>query len=244
MTISDSDSVTASDSVTPSNADEICHVVAWCRAGSRGILRPMTSRELIRWSRLHERRARKLPALAIPVIAGGLLAAWVGWRSTAGFAAASHAWLAGAVVAYAVAFLRVPFHIYWRADAPLLAQLPIEGRPLFDAALLRCVGAAAATTIAVVIGAAPLVLDPDGPGLAIRHAVFAATLGIAAGLLLPAVTVGAASLVVHGRGDRALRAATALGGAPARARGPGRGAAGFVARGDPRRAARGSRPRS
>ena len=42
-----------------------------------------------------------------------------------------------------VAFMRVPFHIYWRQDASLLAQLPIEGKPLFDAALLRCVRAAA-----------------------------------------------------------------------------------------------------
>src|SRR4051812_19739358 len=116
----------------------------------------MTSRELVRWSRLHERRARTVPALAVPIAAGGLLAAWVWSRSSAGPVAASHAWLGGAIVAYAVAFLRVPFYLYWRADAPLLAQLPIEGRPLFDAALARCLSAAAATTIAVVIGAAPL----------------------------------------------------------------------------------------
>ena len=101
----------------------------------------MTSRELIRWSRLHERRAHTVPALAIPIAAGGLLAAWVWWRSSAGLVAASHAWLAGTIVAYAVAFLRVPFHLYWRADAPLLAQLPIEGRPLFDAALVALPGA-------------------------------------------------------------------------------------------------------
>jgi hypothetical protein len=177
----------------------------------------MTSRELIRWSRLHERRARKLPALAVPALIGGLLAAWVVWRSSAGIAAASHAWLVGAILVYAVAFLRVPFHIYWRADAPLLAQLPIEGRPLFDAALLRCLGAAAATTIAALIGAAPLALEPDGPAVIARHAAFAIALGAAAGLLLPAVTVGAASLVVQGRGERALKTATALGGAPTRA---------------------------
>jgi hypothetical protein len=181
----------------------------------------MTSRELIRWSRLHERRARTVPPLAIPVIAGGLLAAWVGWRAeAAGAASASHAWLAGTIVAYAVAFLRVPFHLYWRADAPLLAQLPIEGRPLFDAALARCLGAAGATTIAAVIGAVPLALDPggvDGVDLMVRHVAFAGALGIAAGLLLPAVTLGAAALVVQGGGAHALRAATALGGAPSRA---------------------------
>jgi hypothetical protein len=174
----------------------------------------MTSLALIRWSRLHERRARSVPALAITVAIGGLLAAWVYWRSGAGITAASHAWLGGALVAYAVAFLRVPFHIYWRADAALLSQLPIEGLPLFDAALVRCVRAAGATTIAVLIGALPLALDDVA--LAVRHAACAGALGLAAGLLLPAVTVGAAALVVQGGGERALRAATSLGGAPAR----------------------------
>jgi hypothetical protein len=177
----------------------------------------MTSRELIRWSRLHERRARTIPALAIPVVAGGLLAAWVWSRASAGVVAASHAWLAGTVVAYAVAFLRVPFHIYWRADAPLLAQLPIEGRPLLDAALARCLRAAEATTLVAVIGLAPLAIGAGGAELAVRHAVFAGALGIAAGLLLPAVTLGAAALVVQGGGERALHAVTALGGAPTRA---------------------------
>jgi hypothetical protein len=47
-----------------------------------------------------------------PLVGGGALAAWVWWRSGAGVMAASHGWLAGAMVAYAVAFMRVPFHIY------------------------------------------------------------------------------------------------------------------------------------
>jgi hypothetical protein len=175
----------------------------------------MNSRALIRWSELHERRARSIPALVAPLAGGGALAAWVGWRSSAGVVAASHAWLAGAMVAYAVAFLRVPFHIYWRADAALLAQLPLEGRPLFDAALVRCLRAALATTAAAVIGIAPIVALPGGGELALRHAAVAVALGAAAGLLLPGVTGGAAALVVHG-GERLVRAATALGGAPAR----------------------------
>jgi hypothetical protein len=177
----------------------------------------MTSRALIRWAELHERRARTTPALVLPLVGGGVLAAWVWWRSSAGIAAASHAWLAGAIVAYAVAFMRVPFHIYWRGDAALLAQLPIEGRPLFDAALVRCLRAAQATTTAAVIGAVPIAMLEGGWPLAARHAAVAAVLGAAAGLLLPGVTVGAAALVVQGGAERALRAATALGGAPARA---------------------------
>ena len=180
----------------------------------------MTSRALIRWSRLHERRSHTLPAFALAAVVGGLLAAWVWWRASAGLVAASHAWLGCALVAYAVTFLRVPFQIYWRADAPLLAQLPIEGRPLFDAALVRCVRAAAETTVAALIGLVPLAVaearDGAGPALVALHAGFAGALGVAAALLLPAVTVGAAALVVEGGGDRVLRTATALGGAPGR----------------------------
>jgi len=179
------------------------------------MLRAMNSRAMIRWSGLHERRARSVPAVVAPLVGGGAIAAWVWWRSTAGVMAASHGWLAGAMVAYAVAFMRVPFHIYWRADAAMLAQLPIEGRPLFDAALVRCLRAALATTAAAVIGVAPLVVLPGGAALALRHAAVAVALGAAAGLLLPGVTVGAAALVVVG-GERLLRAAVALGGAPAR----------------------------
>jgi hypothetical protein len=185
----------------------------------------MTSRQLIRWSRLHERRGRVLPPLATSVAAGAALAAWVYARTSAGPSAASHAWLAGAVIGFAVAALRVPFHIYWRADAPLLAQLPIDGRPLFDAALVRCVRAAAGTLVFALIGALPLALDRAGPGggdgaggiaLFARHAGFGVALGLAAGLLMPAVTMAAAALVVAGGGERVLQAATALGGAPAR----------------------------
>jgi len=186
----------------------------------------MTSRELIRWSRLHERRARSTPAVVVAAGIGGLLAAWVGWQTRAGFAPASHVWEAGALVAFAVAFLRVPFHVYWRSDAPLLAQLPIEGAPLFDAALVRCLRAALGTTLAVWIGAIPLAIQAADLAVAARHAAFAGALGCAAGLLVPAVTVGAAALVVDGGGVRALRAATALGGAPGRApaRPPGQAA--------------------
>jgi hypothetical protein len=182
------------------------------------MLRAMNSRAMIRWSELHERRARSVPGVVAPLVGGVALAAWVAWRSSAGAVAASHAWLAGAIVAYGVAFMRVPFHIYWRPDAALLAQLPIEGRPLLDAALVRCLRAALATTAAAVIGVAPVLVLPGGGELALRHAAVAVVLGAAAGLLLPGVTVGAAALVVHG-GEQLLRAATALGGAPLRAPG-------------------------
>jgi hypothetical protein len=178
----------------------------------------ITSRDLIRWSSLHERRARTggwlASPLAIALLAGAALAAWVAWRDTAGPTAASHAWLAGTLAAFALAFMRVPFHLYWRADAALLAQLPIEGRPLLDAALWRCVRAAAATTLAVVIGAVPLARDSIE--LFARHVAVAAALGLAAALFMPAVAIFAASLVAVGQSERmrALRVAAGIDAAP------------------------------
>ena len=139
----------------------------------------VTSRELHPLVALHERRARTGGVLASPlvlaVLAGGALAGWVAWRSGTDPVAASRAWLAGALAAFALAFMRVPFHLYWRGDAALLAQLPIDGGPLFDAALWRCVRAAATTTLAVAIGALPLarISTELGAALVLRHLAIA-----------------------------------------------------------------------
>jgi hypothetical protein len=200
----------------------------------------VNSRQFIRWSRLHDRRAGKtLRGWIVAILAGLALAAFVYWRAdAAGPIAGSKAWLAGALVAFALAFMRVPFHLYWRQDAALLAQLPIGGGPLFDAAWLRCVLAALSTCVAVAIGALPLaLLDPElvsfatreflptpiaGPSaagmtpiaFALRHFAMTGVLGLLAAFLMPAVATWAASLVSHGRD--ALELATKLGGAPAR----------------------------
>ena len=169
----------------------------------------MTSAELIRWSRLHERRAGASRAIVLAVGLGIAFAMWVGWRQEAAAviaapAASSHAWLAGTLVVFALAFLRVPFLMYWRADASLLAQLPIEGEALFDAALARCIRAALATTAICVIGALPMLAV--APELAARHGALAATLGLGAALLLPAVVVWSASLVATRSGASSARA--------------------------------------
>ena len=177
----------------------------------------MTTRQLLRWMRIHERRQRGLPSLLLGMLAGVPLAAFVYWRSSP--ATASTAWIVAATVAFAFAFLRVPFHLYWRSDAALLAQLPIGGGPLFDAALLRCLRAALATFLACVIAAVPLLLFDaatvreatrqisatpiagEVPALTpvmffLHHVAVAAVLALAAGLLIPGVVVWAASLLV------------------------------------------------
>ncbi|HSN26529.1 MAG TPA: hypothetical protein VLT45_09590 [Kofleriaceae bacterium] len=196
----------------------------------------MRTRQLIHWMRLHERRQRGLPSLVVGAIAGLPLAAFVYWRgATPG--AASTAWLVVATLAYAFAFLRVPFHLYWRGDAALLAQLPIGGGPLFDAALFRCARAALATFAATAIAAVPLaLLDPyavheatrqvsatpfvgDVPALTpltffLHHVAVAGVLALAAGALIPGVVVWAASLLVGGSVADRTSAGTILGAIP------------------------------
>jgi hypothetical protein len=173
----------------------------------------MTSRELIRWQQLAESRGRSLltSTLALAILSGAAIAGWVYWRTDQIDAfAGSNAWFAVALVAFALAFLRVPFHIYWRQDASLLAQLPIEGLALFDAALVRCIRAAASTTLAVAIGALPLARFSGE--LYARHVAVAGALGLAAATLLPAVAVWSAMLVALGqRDDRVQRARAAAG---------------------------------
>jgi hypothetical protein len=174
----------------------------------------MTSRDFIRWSRLHEKRSKSgIPAWLVVLLCAAAFHALVVWRLHNGTAvSASKTWLAGALAAFALAFMRVPFHLYWRPDAALLAQLPIGGGPLFDAALIRCIRAAAATSIVVLAGAAPLVQISDE--LLLRHVAMTAALFALAAGFLPAVATWAASLVA-GSTD-ALEIATAIGGAPVR----------------------------
>jgi HAMP domain-containing protein len=192
----------------------------------------VTTRELWRWTRLHERRARKFPALLTALIAGAAFAGFVAMQPSP--TAASHAWLAAAIVAFALAFMRVPFQLYWRSDASLLAQLPIEGGPLFDVALVRCLRAGALTLVAALIGAIPLALldahaiaeatrqisatpiAGEVPhlsplGFYLHHAAIAGVLALAAGLLIPGVVVWAASLLVEGGGRAAADVAVAVG---------------------------------
>ena len=172
----------------------------------------IAGRDLIRWSTLHERRASSVATRPLAIVAGlgAAFAGWVAWRGQISFAAASNAWLAGTCIAFMIAFLRVPFHIYWRSDAALLAQLPIEGGALLAAALYRCVRAAVATTLIVAIGAAPLF--DHGSELALRHLAIAGSLGISAALLLPSVALFAAQLVALSASEAVatMRAATGI----------------------------------
>lgn len=193
----------------------------------------MTSRQFIRWVRLHEKRANK-SSLVVTLVAALAFAGFVYWRAGDPIST-SHAWLAGALVVSGLAFMRVPFHLYWRQDAAFLAQLPIPGTALFDAALWRCIRAAAQTTFVMIAGALALfaldpakvewatrelqatpIAGPPVPGLSLaefvaRHVGAALVLGIVSAALMPAVATWAATLVRQ----NIVSVATKLAGAPA-----------------------------
>jgi hypothetical protein len=170
----------------------------------------MTSRQLIAWQARHAHRARSWwsSPLVVTAVLGGVIATWVATRGLE--AQASHGWLLAAILVFAVAFLRVPFLIYWRSDAAVLAQLPIEGRALFDASAWRCASAAAVCTVAVAIGAVPFALHDTGALL--RHLAVAGALGASAAGLLPAVATWGATLVAtsDGMNRGGMRIAAAL----------------------------------
>ena len=208
------------------------------------------------WERLREaREGGSLRRWLLAGIAGAGLAGLVEWRAQeSSITTASHLWLAGTCAAFVVAFMRVPIQIYWRKDAALLAQLPLDGGFLFDAAIRRCVRAAFATLVVPLVGAIPFALlsaeavnqatrtlhaipiagDPVPRLVPLelfgRHAAFAAAFAVIAACFIPAVTMWAASLVASSK--HLLQMATAIGGAPARQgkalQAPGAGSAGQV----------------
>ena len=85
--------------------------------------------------------------------AGGAACAWV---ASGGGELGAVRWLWAATALFAVAMLRVPFVLFWRADAGLLSRLPMRGTPLFDAALAASADLAAQALAASLVAAAPL----------------------------------------------------------------------------------------
>jgi hypothetical protein len=170
----------------------------------------MTTRQLWRWQHLHERRARawRSPWLAA-VVAGAVLHVPVAWQTHASTSVASETWLVLAIAAFAFAALRAPFHIYWRADAALLARLPIEGGPLVDVVLVRCLRAAAATTLALVLAALPIARTSSA--VFVHDLAVAGTLGACAAGLVPGSAFAAAAIVAL---DPRAKAGAILGALP------------------------------
>jgi hypothetical protein len=143
------------------------------------------------------RRRQWLTAIAV----GAAATAWVAAGDSLGAAAQRWLWAAGAL--FAVAMLRIPYVLFWRADASLLARLPLRGRPVFDAALWSAGGVAAQALLPAAMAAAALLRLGDVATVS-RHLALALGLAVASGALLPAVAVAAGALVVSGKAAQVL----------------------------------------
>jgi hypothetical protein len=100
--------------------------------------------------------------------------------------------------------MMAPHRMFWRADAAMVARLPIPGAALWQAALVR---ARRGALLGVVIAAPVAALTT---GRRSRHrprfAALVGALALCAAALVPAVCVGAAHAVASGQADAASRA--------------------------------------
>jgi hypothetical protein len=148
-------------------------------------------------------------ALAVGLGAAAILGA-VG--ASAGPAEARAWWLLLAAGAAGAVVLGAPFRMFFRADAALLARLPIPGGTLYARAARAAARAAAALGVVVLLAAVPdglLDLARTARDLAVAAAALAA-----GALLAPAAGALAGALVASPRAQKAIADVTGQGSAP------------------------------
>lgn len=185
----------------------------------------MDGKRLLAWSDLHDRRqgrpgARWVIAGVLGVGLGAEVARRGGWF--AGAAPSSSLVVAIALLGFLPAMLAAPYSMFWRADAALLARLPLPGAALWYATVARSIRAAAMAGVAVAPSMVVVAIS-DGD-LAVRAVALVAAIALATVGLVPAVTLGAAHLVASGKardlaaavggGEVPIGSTAALGGFP------------------------------
>jgi hypothetical protein len=108
-------------------------------------------------------------------------------------------------VVFATAMLATALGMFWRHDAALLARLPIDGRVLLRAALVRAARSAAVAAGVVVVAAVPLVAAGAPVEALGRGGALVGTLAIAAAALIPAAAAAAALIVSSGQATQLVR---------------------------------------
>ncbi|MBL8626035.1 MAG: hypothetical protein JNK64_32265 [Myxococcales bacterium] len=166
---------------------------------------------LLGWADSDERRRRggRPATTLLAAIAAGLALAAVavakgGWLDGARPVPSPGFLIAVALVAMVPTMMMAPHRMFWRADAAMVARLPIPGAALWQVALVRARrGALLGVVIAAPVAALTLAADPATGG---RFAAIVGALALVAAALMPAVCVGAAHAVASGQADAASRA--------------------------------------
>lgn len=184
----------------------------------------MDRAQLLRWSRLDERRRRAassglgaVPTWVYSLIGCALVALEVartygelgaGARGSSTPLGASNLWLAGLVACNVVVLFGAPFRMYWRRDSALLGRLAIGGDALFGLALFRSVRATVLASLPFVCGAVAFGAL-DSWDIATRHLAVAGAAAAGSALLGPAVALAAGAIVAS---DKAQSMINSFGG--------------------------------
>ncbi|MCG8420540.1 MAG: hypothetical protein MJE77_21605 [Proteobacteria bacterium] len=181
----------------------------------------MSARRLLYWGDLDDTRRRTsssglsaLPPWLYSAIAalvlGGVVARGVGLSGSgaAGSSAllsASNTWLAALAASHVVVLFGAPFRMFWRRDSAFVGRSAIAGRVLFTVALVRNVRAALRVAIPCMLSAVVFAAGPLGSlDLALRHLLLVCVAAVNAGLLGPAVALGAGAILASDRAQQAL----------------------------------------
>lgn len=173
----------------------------------------MTSRRLLAWGDLDDRRRREARRSPLARISPWLVSCLAGlalggevYRRLAvqeDPAGALRLWLALTVAGHVLVLFGSPHRLYWRRDSGLLARLPIPGGALFRLALVR--SARAAGRIALASALAALAFGPElGWDMVVRLEVMVAVAALAAGGLGPAAALVAGAVVASDRAQAML----------------------------------------
>jgi hypothetical protein len=152
----------------------------------------MNATRLLHWTDLEARRRSPFRWIRRAVVAAGLagLVAWSGPSLAT--------WHSIVIAAFAVTMIATALGMFWRADAALLARLPIRGLVLLQTAILRAARGALLTALTVAIAGLPLVTHVPDAAL-LRGLALIGILALVTATFIPAAAATASLMVAGGQ---------------------------------------------
>jgi len=158
----------------------------------------LSSRRLVHWARLHDKRSARGRALGIAgvLVLGLALAAALLHRSPHDL---TRVWAVALVLTTALSFVTTPFRLFWSSDAAALARQPISGRPLYRLGVTRNLSAALGFAVPPALGVLAAAWHDPAHGL--RLTVLLAGAVSVSMLLAPATAFAAGAAAASARAE-------------------------------------------
>lgn len=168
-------------------------------------------RQLLAWADLDQRRRRSgriagtaIVAIVVGLALGAEAAHRGGWFDSGRDAPGVGYLIAVALGALVPTMLATPQRMFWRADASMVARMPIAGAALWYVAVVRAArGAALGVVVAAPTVVIAVIADRE---LGARLAAVVGALAVTATATIPAVCLAAAHVVASGQASAATRA--------------------------------------